>query len=263
MTIETISLTSAGEEDFSRGFSKLKEVPSGLGRKTLNQQIRDKAVNPLFQTDSVELQLTPEEIQYLLKVNKILESADFKQEIEKGNIALVLIRPHAENNIRGLNDEEMVDAAIDKFESVGLSTVFQASTVFSSEHVEELAGHTKQRQAELLPSRYAGLGYVFDRWEEFVDLMTSGTITYVYFHSADGKAIEKARGVIGHWDLNRNTTTETLRGEFGMRDPQTGTSDNYSNLVHGSDEPVHALVETNIIITANSRLINNATREKV
>lgn len=258
MTIEALRVSDKVPFSPTRGFSTIKEAPPKVTRRGINIQLREKLVDPLFQTDHINFELDATEVAYLRKVKRALGSKKFKAEIEKGNLALVLIRPHAENNIAGISDEEMVTETIQKFEAAGLKTVFVGATIFKSEDVEKLAGHTKARQSEILPSRYTGFGQVYNRWEEFVDLMTSGAVTFVYFYSPDGNAIEKSRATIGHWDLNQNTTLATLRGEFGLRDKESGRSDNYSNLVHGSDQPIHVLDESQIITRTISRLVRNS-----
>jgi nucleoside diphosphate kinase len=157
--------------------------------------------------------------------------------IEAGNITVAMIRPDLEGNLNeDGNDQQLSDLIEMNIGRLGMMAKF--SVQFDEAAVEEFyGGRPKEVQLNMVPERYDE--YFANRWDEFKHLMMNGQSTVLILHSPTGDAIEGWREQVGHFDIVGRRDPMTIRGHFG--------TDNYNNLVHGSDSPESAAREIGII----------------
>ncbi len=157
--------------------------------------------------------------------------------IESGNVTFAMIRPSVgpDANLLGLGDAEAADTIEEMISELGVMGKF--SFTFNQSAIAELyAGDPQEnmlKQTPVNPDKYSS------RWPEFIDFMSSGPTTALILFSANGDAIEKWRSHLGHWNVDVNRDSSTIRGRLAV--------DKYNNLVHGSDSPAAVRREIGII----------------
>jgi nucleoside diphosphate kinase len=170
-------------------------------------------------------------------VEELLQDPGLREQIITGNVTFAMIRPNVgpDANILGLSDQGCADQIEMMIHDLGFLAKF--SFQFTPEAAEEFyQGAPKMSMTQETardPSQYES------RWQEFINFMTSGSVTAILLHSPDGKAIEKWRAHLGHWNIDDVRDMDTIRGKLGVN--------KYNNLVHGSDSPEAVLRELNIV----------------
>lgn len=181
--------------------------------------------NVLTGKDYNEVEITDLERKKLGKIVEVLDHPGLQRLIEEGQITFAMIKPRADLNLMGLDDltaAEEVKMAVRK----PLDVVFDISILFSEEEVNEFyAGEPKDLQIAQPPILHKDS--FSSRWEEYVDLMTSGPTTVLLLYSPEGNAVAEWRRQIGHWNVDERREPGTIRGDFAKS--------NYANIVHGSD----------------------------
>lgn len=164
-----------------------------------------------------------------------LDEPWLQEQIDAGCMTLAMIRPHVgpEANMYGLPDQDAADMIETFVEGLGVAAKF--SVRFTLPAVEQFYDNARERMEHVLSvdSQYSS------RWPEYCDFMTSGPVTVMLLHDPAGQAIEKWRDQLGHWNIDENRDSNTIRGMVGVS--------KYNNLVHGSDAPASVRQELNII----------------
>lgn len=182
-------------------------------------------MNTPFYRESLTRQATVENnSEAITELSELLTSQELASEIQAGNITVAMIRPSLQNStLEGWADTEAADHIEESIANLGVAAKFAIQ--FDSDTVDNFyRGQPKDIQENLPAERYSPFK---NRWEEFVDLMTSGPTTVMLLHSNNGDAIAKWRNQVGHYDIVNRRDSTNLRGKFGV--------DNYNNLIHGSD----------------------------
>lgn len=170
-------------------------------------------------------------------IKTLLTSEHLNHLIMSGHITLGLIRPSVgpEANIYAYSDLKTSKIIEEMIHYLGIMAKF--SFIFNKESVELLyEGDPKNRmlsEAPLDNKHYSS------RWPEFIDFMSSGPSTALLLYSDEGNAVNIWRSQLGHWNIDKERDTSTIRGKIG--------TNKYNNLVHGSDSPVAVIRELSII----------------
>jgi nucleoside diphosphate kinase len=173
-----------------------------------------------------ELELSELEQIKLQRIVKVLEHPRLQELIDEGKITHAMVKPRADWNTQDLSDLEAAEA-VRKSIKKPLEVVFDISVIFEEEDVEEFyAGGPREVQESRSPIVHKDK--FRSRWDELVDIMTSGPTTIFLLYDPSGNAIPEWRDQIGHWDVdNRPRQPGTIRGDFAKS--------NYTSIVHGSD----------------------------
>lgn len=167
--------------------------------------------------------LNPDEIGAVARIAHEFESKEFQGLIDQGQITVAMVRPQANESKLGGTDGSAAQHVIDEIKT-HQDVVFEFSCVFSREMCEHFyAGLPMETQQSIPGIRTPSI----TRWEEFVQLMTSGPSTVLTLYSQDGTAVQRWREQVGALK-NSDSDPSTIRGKFGL-------PDDYNNLVHGSD----------------------------
>ena len=163
---------------------------------------------------------------------RTLGSDELKMLVGEGRITLAMIKPQTRENLQGVSEFNAFLHILHEIRSP-LKPIFEVSIWFSPDDVEEFyAGQPKESQLK----DSAIHGNFPNRWEEFKNYMTSGPSTFLLLHSDPGGASQKWRKQVGSWDVvGLPRDTETIRGKWAK--------DNYTSIVHGSDNPSAILRE--------------------
>lgn len=168
--------------------------------------------------------LTPIEIGGIQQIITALESKDFEDLIDQGKLTVAMIRPQANESALAGTDRSAAQQILDEIKK-NQQVVYEFSCIFSRNMCENFyTGAPMLNQQAIRAVRNPSI----NRWEEFVQLMTSGPSTVLILYTQDGTAIPRWREQVGNRDNDKSDPIHSIRGKFGL-------PDNYNNLVHGSD----------------------------
>jgi nucleoside diphosphate kinase len=179
--------------------------------------------------------------------------------VRSGSLTLAMIKPRANTyDTEGLSDWQVASRIIDAITSpttyrsvdgqdnatLPLKSLGALSIVPSRRFVDEFYdGEPKQQQMDVPPARFHGFA---NRWEEYLDLMTTGPATLVTLYDPDGNAVDKARSIQGHWNPKKNDNPFSIRARFAGGWSGNVKGDTYNSVTHTSDSPDSALREFGI-----------------
>lgn len=202
-------------------------VPSVLNRETLN----------VLSSGSYE-RMTFGELERLKleKIVQVLDHPELNKLVDAHKITLALIKPHADENIKGLADESTA-AAITSEIRRPLKPVFNVSVRLNYLDAEDFYKNQRGQLLKLPPIRDKSTA---NRWEEHLAFMSSGPTTFMLLYSEKGNAIGEWRKQIGAWDVdNKKRDFKTIRGRWAKS--------NLTSIVHGSDSPETAKREIRVL----------------
>ncbi len=164
-----------------------------------------------------------------------LDEPWLEEQIDAGCMTLAMIRPNVgpEANMYDLPDQDAADMIETFVEGLGVAAKF--SVRFTLPAVEQFYDNARERMEHVLPLD----NHYGSRWPEYCDFMISGPVTVMLLHDPTGHAVEKWRDQLGHWNIDENRDSDTIRGRVGVN--------RYNNLVHGSDAPASVRQELDII----------------
>lgn len=205
-----------------------EKQPEFLRRVVLAEQMNRSGVG-MTSAEIVKNSLNREDIASIFHVLNVFRSKDFQNLINQGNITVAMVRPQANESKLGGTDTTASGEVIEEIKQQQ-HVMFEFSCIFSRRMCGVFySGRPKEIQQSMPGIRTPHI----TRWEEFVRQMTSGPSTVLILYSQEGDAISRWRKQVG---IVRNSESDpsSIRGKFGC-------TDNYNNLVHGSDsiESVH------------------------
>lgn len=202
-------------------------APRVLNRETLN------VLSPL---DYERLSFGELERLKLEKIVQVLDHPELKKLIDSHKITLALIKPHADENIKGYGDESAA-RAIESEIRRPLTPVFSVSVRLNLLDAEDFYINQKGMLSKQPPAKSKSFS---SKWEEHLDFMSSGPTTFLLLYSEKGDAISEWRKQIGHWDVEgRKRDYHTIRGRWAKS--------NLTSIVHGSDSPETAKREIRVL----------------
>lgn len=180
--------------------------------------------------------------------------------VEAGTLTLAMIKPQANTyDAQNLSDSEVASRIIDAFANpithrgvdgrpdnsiLPLKLLGSVSIIPSRGFVDKFyGGEPKEQQLAAPPVRNTQYP---NRWEEYVDLMTSGPATLVPLYDSQGNAVAKARAIQGHWKPEKNTNPWSIRAQFGGGWSGEVKGDTYNSITHTSDSQKSAMREFGI-----------------
>lgn len=198
------------------------EKPRFLRRDVLTEQMNRPGIR-MTPAEIVNNSLNREDVASILHIITVFRSEDFQGLINQGNITVAMVRPQADDSRLDGTDNTASRTIIEAIKQQQ-HIMLEFSCIFSRRMCGAFySGRPKEIQQTMPGIRTPSI----TRWEEFVRQMTSGPSTVLILYSPDGDAIPRWRKQVG---VVRNTESDpsSIRGKFGC-------TDNYNNLVHGSD----------------------------
>lgn len=186
------------------------------------------------------------ESQAAVEIVDLLQSEKLHDLATAGLITYGMVRPNIgpDSNLLHLPDSEAAEIVEEQIS--GLGVVAKFSFTMDDLGVEGLyGGDPKLQQQAVPPSRNGGHA---NRWEEFKSIMISGPATGLVLYGDN--AIERWRDHLGHWNIEKFRDPNTIRGRLA--------TDNYNNLVHGSDSILSAKRELLLIADCIKRQYDGA-----
>ncbi len=180
----------------------------------------------------------------LQEAHALLRSARVQELIEGGELTLALLRPQLgpDANLFMLDDAQAADAIEERVSGMGMLAKF--SVLLDDQAVEEFyAGGPRDTMLEMAPYSFP---HFKNKWEEYKGLMLSAPCTVLLLKSDE--AIETWRSHLGNWNVDSIRDLSTIRG--GM------ATNNYNDLVHGSDSVDSVKREIDILAKCIERQIN-------
>ncbi|HUD19081.1 MAG TPA: nucleoside-diphosphate kinase [Patescibacteria group bacterium] len=178
------------------------------------------------------------DIQKYSSIVDILKSPELQHLADEGKITVAMVRPHASDSKLGGTDVDATAKIIQEIKS-RQQILFGFSCVFTKEMcLDFYQGSPVENQSRIPPIRTSNAK---NRWEEFMDLLTSAPSTVLILYSPNGDAVKRWRDQIGVRYNSESDPTKTIRGKFGL-------PDNHNNLVHGSDSTKAVKREINFFL---------------
>lgn len=166
-----------------------------------------------------------------------LAKPEITEEITRGNIALAVIRPRAEESkLNAPNDDTATSLLIDKIKPE-LEPILIFPFIFNEPTVRRF---WEPQFIDVPPVRYHNFK---SAWDEFLFIMTRGASTVVLAHSPTGDAVPTIRQKIGSW---KDPAPGTIRADLSIRDADGKIA---HNLIHSSESPEKVIKELEIIMT--------------
>jgi nucleoside diphosphate kinase len=171
----------------------------------------------------------------LAKVCKVIEAGILGSLASSNRLTLALLRPclGPEANLLGAEDLSVASLIENRIQGLGIAVKF--SLQLDTQAVDEFySGHPKEVMTKMRPYYYTS----FDsKWEEFHFMMKKGNSTVLLLTGDD--AIPTWRSQLGNWNVDANRVNGTIRGDLA--------TDNYNDLVHGSDSKESLIRELDVI----------------
>lgn len=188
------------------------ERPSILERKAFSGENKVQPSEEILVLDKERLGL----------IIDVLNHPAMERLIDQGHVTLGAIKPNAHQSKLEASDdvsaEEKLLEYISERNDTNLQIMFAVSLEPSREKMEEFYKDVKEK-LQSIPKNGRTV------WDEMIESMTKGSVTYFLLYSPTGDAIEEWRRVVGATDPSK-ADKDTIRGKFALGLP--------GNLVHGS-----------------------------
>ncbi|MFA6005966.1 MAG: nucleoside-diphosphate kinase [Patescibacteria group bacterium] len=190
----------------------------------------------------------------LLRMVRMLKDPAIREEVASGRITIAAIKPWANRTKVGdLDDSELVtntDVAaeyylVNREIKLPLQVIARVSFNLSREDLMEFYPNVYKALIEKASLAFPGKQ---TRWDDFVDYMTSGPVTFLVLHDGVG-AVEEWRRQLGATDP-KAAHPESLRGRFGA---SIG-----ANVGHGSSDVESVVAEFDWVASRLGRLLRNS-----
>jgi len=168
-----------------------------------------------------------------------LASPELAIDAALGKVTLALIKPSLETamlDTQPMSDAKAADTLEEEITNLGIGLKFSVTLDLAT---VDAFYDGQPKYGSMLPNPPLTSPKYPSRWEEFVDLMTSGPVTILILRDEESKAVERWRSQLGHWDVEARRDPNTIRGRHARG--------NHNNLLHGSDSPGSAVREIRII----------------
>lgn len=177
----------------------------------------------------------------LHEVHALMCSDRLSELIRGDQLTLALLRPQLgpDANLFTLDDAQ---AAITVEEQImGMGMLAKFSVQLDDQAVEDFySGDPRETMLDMSPYSFP---HFENKWEEYKGLMLSAPCTVILLKSDN--AIDTWRSHLGNWNVDATRDISTIRGLMA--------TNNYNDLVHGSDSTESAKREIGIIADCIAR----------
>ena len=181
------------------------------------------------------------------EAQELLLSTEMTDLIESGHVTIAMIKPRLDKHMNTAEVSFIDDPSLTAFLEDKISTlqpVFSVSLKMTKKMVEEFYGRRqsngKPSPKESMMSNTVSSGRTV--WQEFIELMDSGPVTFIVLYDEEGRAVEKWRNEMGttfNVDKLRESEPGSLRARYAIT--------NQNNIFHGSDSPDSAIIERDFV----------------